>query len=553
MGAPGNVEDKLAQLRRLYLEQLPAKAAEISDTALLLANMSDTDVSAYLDKMEAVSHKLAGSGATYGYPEISEAAKALETSCATFLRDGLEDAEQELSATRKLESALHDVITGIVRDAEETHQQSDEAKQAELAAPETGRTVAVIGAGGEDLRRISDELSDFDLSPCCFDVDGGLATVLVQSAPLGIILDIDMGAAADVALETIGKLKQSGKLLCPLIVLSKNGDIETRLKAARAHSKHFLVNPVMTQDIVDILDRMVIADGGDNFRVLIVDDDSSTARYTQAVLQAAGMIVEYITEPMKLVDTLDDFLPELILMDLYMPECTGQELAAVVRQQESFSGVPIVFLSGEANVDKQLVAMHSGADDFLTKPIKSNHLISSVRMRVQRFRVLRSQMVRDGMTGLLNHTTAQEFLVKEVSRAQRNKAPLAVASLDIDHFKSVNDTHGHSVGDVVIKSLSRLLKQRLRATDIIGRMGGEEFAAVLPATTAAQALSVLEQIRQDFSEIEHKSEAGDFSVTLSCGIAEYPAHQTPVELLEASDVALYKAKNGGRNRVVLGK
>ncbi|MBT3238945.1 MAG: diguanylate cyclase, partial [Rhodospirillaceae bacterium] len=309
----------------------------------------------------------------------------------------------------------------------------------------------------------------------------------------------------------------------------------------------------LTTDIVDILDQMVISSTGEDFRILIVDDDSSTARYTQTILQSAGMIAEFITEPLKIMETLEDYSPELILMDLYMPDCNGQELAAVVRQEESFSGVPIVFLSGEADVDKQLVAMRAGGDDFLTKPIKSNHLISSISMRVRRFRMLRSQMVRDSMTGLLNHTTTHEFLDKEVARAHRGKSSLTVAALDIDHFKAVNDTHGHAIGDVVIKSLSRLLKQRLRGTDIIGRMGGEEFAAVLADTTAEQAFGILDKIRQDFAAITHKSDAGNFSVTLSCGIAEYPKHQTSSELLEESDKALYEAKHGGRNRIVLDK
>ncbi|MBT7356154.1 MAG: diguanylate cyclase [Rhodospirillaceae bacterium] len=415
------------------------------------------------------------------------------------------------------------------------------------------RTVTLIGKDHDALQRIGDELGGFDFKASYLKADDGLADALIDADPLGIIFDLDMDGAEDSILEILGALHDDSRLLCPLIVLSEKDDIQTRLKAARAYSEYFLGHPVLTTDIVDILDQMVISSTGEDFRILIVDDDSSTARYTQTILQSAGMIAEFITEPLKIMETLEDYSPELILMDLYMPDCNGQELAAVVRQEESFSGVPIVFLSGEADVDKQLVAMRAGGDDFLTKPIKSNHLISSISMRVRRFRMLRSQMVRDSMTGLLNHTTTHEFLDKEVARAHRGKSSLTVAALDIDHFKAVNDTHGHAIGDVVIKSLSRLLKQRLRGTDIIGRMGGEEFAAVLADTTAEQAFGILDKIRQDFAAITHKSDAGNFSVTLSCGIAEYPKHQTSSELLEESDKALHEAKHGGRNRIVLDK
>ncbi|MHA1598574.1 MAG: diguanylate cyclase [Alphaproteobacteria bacterium] len=543
----GNVEDKLALLRRMYLDQMPAKVAEFTALDQPSDDASDEDFRTYFHAIEALAHKLAGSGATYGFPDISEAAKALELKCGGLGEGDLDDRGQAVSSVRTLESSLRDVIDGIIQDDNDAPEPSVETNMAPSAG--TGRTVALVGDAEGELRRIGDELDGFDFTARYINIDDGLIDALIETKPVGIVFNLSDDSGT--GLENMSKLHADDRCMCPLVVLSDRQDIDTRLKVARAHSEHFMMHPVMTADIVDILDQMVVSDGGGDFRILVVDDDLSTARYTQTVLQGAGMICEYITEPLTIMDVLDDFSPELILMDLYMPDCNGQELAAVIRQQESFSGIPIVFLSGEADVDKQLVAMRAGGDDFLTKPIKSNHLISSVSMRVLRFRMLRSQMVRDSMTGLLNHTTTHEFMDKEVARAHRAKTSLAVASLDIDHFKAVNDTHGHGVGDVVIKSLSRLMKQRLRSTDIIGRMGGEEFAAVLTETTAEQAASIFNQIRQDFADIVYKSDAGDFSVTLSCGIAEYPAQQSSAELLEASDSALYKAKHGGRNKVVL--
>jgi diguanylate cyclase (GGDEF)-like protein len=159
-------------------------------------------------------------------------------------------------------------------------------------------------------------------------------------------------------------------------------------------------------------------------------------------------------------------------------------------------------------------------------------------------------MTRDSMTGLFNHTTTKQFLGIELARAQRNKTDLAVVSLDIDHFKVVNDTYGHGVGDRVIKALARLLRLRLRSADIIGRMGGEEFSAILIDTGVDEAAQVFDIIRKVFSEIEFSADDQTFRVTISCGVAALPDFKTAQELSDAADKALYEAKNRGRNQVV---
>ncbi|MBF0248792.1 MAG: diguanylate cyclase, partial [Alphaproteobacteria bacterium] len=266
---------------------------------------------------------------------------------------------------------------------------------------------------------------------------------------------------------------------------------------------------------------------------------------------ATGMEVMALSDPMEVLKALDDFSPELILLDLYMPECSGREIATIIRQRQEFAGIPVVFLSGEDDKDKQLEAMKMGGDDFLTKPIRASHLISAVRIRAERFRQLRALMVRDGMTGLFNHTTTKQLLANELSRSHRSGAEMALVALDIDHFKNVNDTYGHAVGDRVIKGLSRLMRQRLRGTDILGRMGGEEFAAILPDTGMVEAAHLFDQLRQAFSDIVFHAASGEtFSVTVSCGVAAYPRYATVTDLSDAADKALYAAKHGGRNMVV---
>jgi len=159
-------------------------------------------------------------------------------------------------------------------------------------------------------------------------------------------------------------------------------------------------------------------------------------------------------------------------------------------------------------------------------------------------------MVRDSLTGLFNHTLTKEYLALEVEQARRRNGLLSFAMIDIDNFKSVNDTYGHPVGDQVIRIIAKLINKRMRKTDIIGRYGGEEFAIIMPDTDAENAKNILDQLRHDFSQIHHRCDNGDFTVTISCGVAEFPAFPNTATLSEAADQALYAAKNSGRNQVV---
>jgi diguanylate cyclase (GGDEF)-like protein len=341
----------------------------------------------------------------------------------------------------------------------------------------------------------------------------------------------------------------------PTIFFSSNNDVKTRLFSLRAGGKAFFTYPFEFSTLIEKIDILI---AGDNtpipYRVLIVEDSKTQASLTKKNLESAGIITQVLAHPLDINDVLLDFQPDIILMDLYMPDCSGSELARIIRQQENFVSIPIVFLSAESDTTKQLDALSLGGDDFLTKPVAKEHLISSLKARAARSRALRAEMVQDSLTGLLNHTRVLEQLEMEMARSGREDTDLSFIMIDIDHFKVVNDKYGHPVGDRVIKSLARLLKQRLRKSDSVGRYGGEEFAVILPKTEASTAQSILNEIRESFEKIQHLSNNAneEFTCTFSAGIAHISAINNTVDALcQAADKALYAAKHSGRNCVVI--
>jgi len=286
----------------------------------------------------------------------------------------------------------------------------------------------------------------------------------------------------------------------------------------------------------------------EKYRVLVVEDSRVAVALIQRTLAEHGIDSHAIGDPATLLDALETYRPDLILMDMYMPHFNGVEATRVLRQMGDYAALPIVYLSGESDVGMQVEALRLGGDQFLIKPFNPVLLAAVVKTKIERFRETQRSTRLDGLTGLLNHTAAKSRLQTMVAQLPAHAA-LTVAMIDIDHFKAINDTYGHPVGDQVIRGLAWLLKGRLRSSDLIGRYGGEEFLIALPGVTPEQARQVIDRIRSDFAALPHAHPGGALYATFSSGIASYPLVNTAPALTEAADGALLQAKRLGRNRV----
>jgi diguanylate cyclase (GGDEF)-like protein len=548
--ASPTVEARLKALCDEYASQLPEKIAQIAEA--VAACFSGPWNAEACGALHLRVHNLVGSSGTYGYRALGDAARALDTSLKAFLDRESPPTFAEQAAIRNLvkriERARLDGMTSTPASVDAAVQPS--AQPSPRVRPEH-QLVCLVSTDTQLADDLAGQIAHFGYTVKALLCLDSLSSAVAEAVPSAIIIDVGGPDGGLPCLDRLADIQRTRDTPIPALFISACDGLPARLQAVRAGASAYFTKPVDVDELIERLDPLTTTQAPDPFRVLIVDDSRELAAYLAGQLEAAGMATAIVTDPTEVMQPLIEMAPDLILMDLYMPGCSGLELAAVIRQQKEFISTPIVYLSAETDLDKQMEALRLGGDDFLTKPVQIGHLISSVTSRSQRSRLLRSLMVRDSLTGLLNHTATEERLTIEVARTQRQRGQLAYALIDLDYFKRVNDTYGHPIGDRVLTRLSRLLQQRLRQTDVIGRVGGEEFAVIFTDTNAAAAAAVLDEIRQRCRQVRHSAAGNDFYLTFSGGVAGYPAHGDPATLSEAADRALYHAKQQGRDRDAL--
>lgn len=326
---------------------------------------------------------------------------------------------------------------------------------------------------------------------------------------------------------------------------------DQRRRCAEAGVDAVVATPLDLRELAEWLEYFRDREAPEPARVLVVDDDRLAAEMVAALLWVCGIETEIVTDPTTVFEALDRIAFDLVLMDLSMPQIGGIELARMIRQSRRHLSVPIVFLSGEDDAETQMAARRFGGDDFISKRTDRNLLVRLVELRVERARVLRSLIERDGLTGLIDHSRFLERVGQELERGRRTGSNCTLAMVDIDNFKTVNDTWGHQAGDHVLRRLSSALTAWLRRTDVVGRYGGEEFGVLMLDTTPDQAVPVLDSFRQHFSRLDMVARDGAFRVTFSAGIAGSTRASETASLVAAADAALYRAKAEGRDRLVV--
>lgn len=540
--------EQLRSLRREYAAKLPDELTGLGRSSKLLSTATNAEPlsSELLQPVYQHLHKLAGSAGSFGFNELSVKARELELIVKLWLAGQVPTAAEvvEFIATVQQlrdhaapagQDSPSELVVGhtqVMHLAESERylvylleDDLDLAAELQMALTNFGYRVKHYAALEDAEKAVNDVRPDF------------------------LIVDVMFSAESRTGPESIAALQKVASDPLPVVFISARNDFDAYLAAVRAGAVGYFVKPLDIPQLVNCLESQLKLAQRSPYRVLIVDDDALLARHYQIVLEGAGIRVEIVTDPRDVLDVMRRFSPELVLLDLNLPDCRGYEVAQLIRLNPDWLRVAIAYLSSESDEQTQAKAVGFGGEDFLTKPISDLRLVSAVCVRAARSRQLSEALDRDSLTGLLTHARIKEQVNVELQRAQRQGKPACVAMIDLDHFKSVNDTYGHAIGDRVIRALAQLLRQRLRQTDGIGRYGGEEFVVILPDCDVAAAKLVLDDLREGFAAVTFNACEATFHVTLSCGVVSSDCAQG--NLLELADKALYRAKAAGRNRVCI--
>ena len=297
--------------------------------------------------------------------------------------------------------------------------------------------------------------------------------------------------------------------------------------------------------------KVLIADDQPNARALLCNIVSKLGYEAQAVNDG--------TEAWLALERPDG--PPLAILDWIMPGMSGPEICRKVRQRSHAPYVYIILVTGMSTVDDLVEGMDAGADDYITKPFHSEQLM--VRLRAgQRILDLQQELLatqkaleiratHDGLTGLWNHAAILERLAEELNRAEREMASVGVILLDLDHFKRINDTYGHMVGDQVLKESARRMTLAVRSYDMVGRYGGDEFLIIVPGCDARSTVELAERVCAELAGTPVMIPNGNIAARVSAGATVATAGNKIDSglIVEAADRALYNAKEAGRNRV----
>ncbi|HYC31925.1 MAG TPA: diguanylate cyclase [Gemmatimonadales bacterium] len=518
------VDDIFLDLQREYLAELPDRLDEIRrDIAAFAAG--DPDAAASL---RTRFHRLAGSGGSYGFPELSTVAREAELWIAgappAAEASRLEEALERLAAAARRagggpvahEAAGEDGTTGGRWRARLILPNGPEREQLSMALADAGYEV-----------QLGSRKDDPDVIPAAYRPD---------------LVVIGLGAGEGDP-SAVASRWTGGRARPQAVVLVETLRAVDRLRAGAAGVDAVFQLDRMTEDLPRYA-RVLTRIGAPPGTVLLVEADAERAGALADRLAEANIRVVRTPLASAVQELLDREVPDLLLLETRLADGDGAAVARMIRQDRRFAHMPLVFL-GSGAIEERVEALRAGGDDFLAHPVDGELLLQTVVARAQRGRRLREALHRDVLTGLLNHHTLMAELEYAVDYCRKHGDPLSLVVFDLDRFGEVNERFGQMVGDQVLLHVANVFRANVRASDVIGRYGGEEFAMVLRGGTAEGAAVLAAKLRRVLGEQAATTAEGVIiPLYVSVGWAAYPADGTTAgELAHAAARALRKEKS----------
>ena len=378
------VKKQLASLQQAFKLSLPAKISTIEQLWEDICQAKSCEIA--LADLHRITHGLAGSGGTFGAVPISLAARELEHRLKLLLNEPKQVTS--LSYVTSEISQQFNTLISQLKQACENWEPSDipYVHPIENNGQRIGNLIYLVDDDELLAADLITKLEYFDYKVKYFSNVFDFEAACNIEMPVAIIMDMVFSNSDVAGADVIQKLKNKTNSCPPVIFVSVRNDMEVRLAAARAGASRYFCKPLDAEKIGLTLDGLTARTTAKPYRVLIIDDDETLLQYYATLLLNAHMEVKTLSEPLQTLEAIVEFNPDIIVSDVYMPNCSGPELAQVIRQDDTWAQTPIMFLSTESDLERQLVAMNLGGDDFLVKPVDADHLVSAVIARAKRAR-----------------------------------------------------------------------------------------------------------------------------------------------------------------------
>ena len=527
-----------AAIEAVWERSRPRVVGQVRALEEAVGAMLDGDLDETLRaRAESEAHKLVGSLGMFGVPRGSELARELEQGFATPRpSDAPRLADLALALTAELEERRADTDDGPGTDA----------------APSDGRPVLLVGPDRELIGRLSAEAVARNFRPCSASSTIAARELIAAEAPDVAVMDVSFDDGRGAAFLSLIEELTSRQPPVPVVTLTGSEALVDRVEVARRGGRGLLQRTRPAAEVLDLVNEAAERLESERPRVLTLDDDPAISAALEALLAPQGLAVTTLNEPLRFWDVLNDVAPDMLVLDLDMPDLGGIDLCRAVRSDARFGHLPVLFLTARTDPDSVQRIFEAGADDYVSKPIIGPELVTRIANRLERVRLLRDQAERDSLTGVATRRHATSVLESFVAMSDRFGQPLSLALLDLDRFKDLNDRLGHRAGDAVLRRLGEMLSNAFRGEDVIGRWGGEEFIVGMYGMGREDGVQRMAEVLEAFrTEVFTGRDGATAGISFSVGVAEYPRDGADFRhIYQAADDALYAAKAAGRDRVL---
>ncbi|MGA7980024.1 MAG: EAL domain-containing protein [Chromatiaceae bacterium] len=424
-----------------------------------------------------------------------------------------------------------------------------------VARPQRAVRLCYLGKDPGIPEELAPLLAQQGLQLECFSSELDLITSRTDLGPCAVlVVDLHAGSTEGALVEFVDRLKlrfgSSPKLVC----IAQASDIGVRLQALRAGVKAVFPVPVVAAELADKLAELAGIGSPERYRVLIVDDEPVPALFAARVLEKAGMDTMTVGDPLQVLDALGVFRPDLLLMDLYMPKASGAELTTLIRENDAFFDTPIIFVSGEKDAEKQVVALSVGGDEFLSKPVDPTRLVRIVRHRIRSARNTRSKLgsatVRDDVTGLFNRRHCLRRLDRWITEEGGHGPGEGVLFIELDGGARVQAEMGITAIDPMARQVAQVLREQTGSDDVVARFGDHSFVLIVKRPDRETLLSLAEQLRATVSvdPVDLNGRRAPLTVSIGVGLFDPPADDA-LTMISRAEKACATASAAGGDRV----